>query len=121
MLGEQLEQLADGLLDAQPPAAPAEHTVWLLSFATMLLEQHRVNKRGRCPFCGWSRWGWRFWHRRPQCTVCRTLAFAMIQGLDVVWWQLLTSTGRKCSLVDVREWLTQQERQARPPKPAENN
>lgn len=111
MLRQQLEQLADGLRGAQPPAASADHTVRLLTCAVTLLEQHRVNKRGRCQFCGWSRWRWRFWHRRPQCTVCRALAFALGQGLDVVWWQLLTSTGKKCSLVDVREWMTQREQQ----------
>jgi hypothetical protein len=38
------------------------------------------------------------------------------QSLDVVWWQLLTSLGKKGSLVDVQEWMTQQEQQA-PPEP----
>ncbi|MGH3770827.1 MAG: hypothetical protein ACRDRW_05435 [Pseudonocardiaceae bacterium] len=109
MLWQQLEQLADELRGAQPPAAPAENTVRLLTFAVTLLEQHRVNKRSQCHFCGWSRWTWRFWHWRPRCIVCRALAFALRQGLDVVWWQLLTSTGKKCSLVDVREWLRQRE------------
>ncbi|MBV9013080.1 MAG: hypothetical protein JO272_13720 [Pseudonocardiales bacterium] len=70
----------------------------LLTFAITLLEQHQVNKRGQCQFCGWSR-----------CTVCRALAFSLHQGLDVVWWQLLGSTGKQCGLADVREWLRQRE------------
>jgi hypothetical protein len=109
VLWQELEQWADGLRGAQPPATLADHTVRLLTFAVTLLEQHRVNKRGQCQFCCWSRWTWRFWHRRPRCTVCRALAFALRQSLDVVWWQLLGSTGKKCSLVDVREWLRQRE------------
>ena len=121
MLGQQVEQWVDELLDAQPPAAPVEHTARLLCFTAVLLEQHRVDKRGRCRFCGWSRRGRRFWHRRPQCTVCRALAFAMAQALDVVWWQLFTSTNKKCSLVEVREWLTQRELQACPQNSTENN
>jgi hypothetical protein len=109
VLCQQLEQWAHALRDAPPPATPAEHTVRLLTFAVTLLEQHRVNKRGQCQFCGWSRWPWRFWRRRPRCTVCRALAFALHQSLDVVWWQLLGSTGKQCSLADVREWLRQRE------------
>ncbi|MGH3885870.1 MAG: hypothetical protein ACRDSZ_04745 [Pseudonocardiaceae bacterium] len=57
----------------------------------------------------------------------RALAFALGQGLDAVWWQLLTSLDKKNStnsLVDVREWMTQLEQQARPANPtvlAEHN
>ncbi|MGH3925925.1 MAG: hypothetical protein ACRDTT_24210, partial [Pseudonocardiaceae bacterium] len=98
----------------QHSAALVEHTVRLLTFAVILLGQHRVNKRGRCQFCSWSRWTWRFWHWRPQCTVCCALAFALGQGLDVVRWQLLTSMGEKCSLADVREWMRKQELQVGP-------
>lgn len=82
VLRQQLEQWADEFGGAQPPA---ECTVRLLAFAVILLAQHQVNKRGRCNFCGWTRWKWRFWHLRPPCTVCRALAFALSQGLDVVW------------------------------------
>lgn len=114
VLWQQLEQLANRLRGAQPSAALAEHTVRLLTFAVILLGQHRVNKRGRCQFCSWSRWTWRFWHWRPQCTVCCALAFALGQGLDVVRWQLLTNMGEKCSLADVREWMRQRELQAGP-------
>ncbi|MEO9107960.1 MAG: hypothetical protein ABI264_15615 [Pseudonocardiaceae bacterium] len=110
VLWQQLEQWTHELHGAQPPAALAEHTARLLTFAVTLLEEHQVNKRGQCPFCGWSRWAWRFCHRRPRCTVCRALEFAMHQGLDAVWWQLLNNTGTTCSLVDVREWLSQRER-----------
>ncbi|MGH4024161.1 MAG: hypothetical protein ACRDRV_06200 [Pseudonocardiaceae bacterium] len=81
VLRRQLEQWAEELDDAQPPA---ERTVRLVTFAVILLAQHQVNKRGRCSFCSWTRWKWRFWHLRPRCTVCRALAFALSQGLDVV-------------------------------------
>jgi hypothetical protein len=124
VLRQQLEQLANRLRGAQPSAALAEHTARLLTFAVILLGQHRVNDRGRCRVCSWSRWRWQLWHRRSQCTVCCALAFALGQSLDVVWWQLLTSMGRKCSLMDVREWMTQREQQARPANPtvlAEHN
>lgn len=110
MLRQQLEQLANRLGSAQPPAALTEHTVRLLTFAVILLGQHRVNERGKCQFCSWPRWWWQLYYRRPQCMVCRTLAFALGQGLDVVWWQLLTSLDKKGSLVDVREWMTHRER-----------
>lgn len=121
MLRQQLEQLANRLHGAPPSDALAEHTVRLLTFAAILLGQHQVNERGRCHFCRWSRRRWPFWHRRPQCTVCRALAFAMGQGLDVVWWQLLTNLDKKISLVDVREWMTQREQQACPAVLAEYN
>ncbi len=109
MLRQQLEQLANGLRNAQPAVALDERTVRLLTFATTLLEQHEVNRRGRCQFCRWPRWTWRFRRLRPRCTVCRALAFALDQGLDVVCWQLFTSIDKKCSLMDVREWMTQRE------------
>lgn len=124
VLRQQLERLANRLRDDQSPAALAEHTVRLLTFAVTLLDQHRVNKRGQCKFCGWSQWIRRFWRRRPPCTVCSALAFAIGQGLDVVWWQLLTKTGEKRSLTDVREWMKQREQQAHPTNltvPAEHN
>lgn len=112
VLWQQLERLADRLSGTQPPVAMAEHTVRLLTFAITLLEQHRVDRRGRCPLCGWSRWRWRLWHRRPQCTVCQALAFSLDQSLDVVWWKLLTGAGEKCSLADVREWLEKRQHPA---------
>ena len=34
--------------------------------------------------------------------------FAIEQSLDVVWWQLFESAGRKTSLTDVRSWMTGQ-------------
>jgi hypothetical protein len=121
VLRQLLEQWTNRLRDAQHSAALAEHTVRLLMFAVSLLGQHRVNERGRCQFCSWSRWRWPFWHRRPQCTVCRALVFAMGQNLDVVWWQLLTNLDKKISLVDVREWMTQREQQACSALLAEHN
>jgi hypothetical protein len=108
VLRQLLEQWTNRLRDAQPSAALAEHTVRLLMFAVSLLGQHRVNERGRCQFCRWSRWRWPFWHRRPQ-------------NLDVVWWQLLTNLDKKISLVDVREWMTQREQQACSAVLAEHN
>lgn len=102
LLREQLAGLTDRLsTDSSAPAI----AVRLLAVSALLLRQHQVNKRGQCRFCGWSRWKWRFWRRRPQCTVYRTLVFALSRGLDEVWWQLLESVGYELTLVDVREWL----------------
>ena len=53
MLRQQLEQLANQLRAAQPSAALAEHTVQLLTFAVILLGQHRIDKLGRCQFYSW--------------------------------------------------------------------
>jgi hypothetical protein len=53
----------------------------LRAAAVMLLRQHQLNKRGQCKYCGWR---WRLWHRQPQCTVYRSLDFAIRQPLDVV-------------------------------------
>jgi hypothetical protein len=55
--------------------------VRLLTGVIMLLRQHQLNKRGQCKYCGWR---WRLWHRQPQCTVYRSVDFAMRQPLDVV-------------------------------------
>lgn len=115
LLREQLEELADRLSAAEPiePAVAEQQTVRLLTAAAMLLRQHDVNERGQCKFCGGTRWTWRLWRRRRQCTVYLALGFAMSQGLDVVWWQLFESLGRKPSLVEVREWV--EETQPRTP------
>jgi len=88
---ELLEQLADQLRDKEQvaPAELEEQIVRLLTGVVMLLRQHRVNKRGQCKYCGWTRWMWRFWRRRPQCTVYLSLNFVMRQRLDVVWSRLL--------------------------------
>ena len=104
---EELEKLADQLggKKAELPAITEDNIVRLLAVAVILLRQHHVNKRGRCQFCGWARWKWRPWNRRPPCTVYRTVSFAMGQGLDEVWWRLFESLGKELSLVAVREWL----------------
>lgn len=83
---ERLDELADRLRSKQPiaPAALEEQTVRLLAGVVMLLRQHKVNKRGQCRFCAASR-RWRFWRRRPRCTVYLSLDFAMNQRLDMVW------------------------------------
>ena len=86
LLLEQFEQLADQLSDNKPeePTALEEQTLRLLAAAITLLRQHRVNKRGQCNYCGWSGWWARLPWRRPQCTVYRSLDFAMRQPLGVV-------------------------------------
>ena len=116
LLLEELEKMADQLSgdQQQEPAAVTEHTVRLLTFASILLRQHHINKRGQCEFCGWTRWKWRFWHRRPQCTVYRALVFTASEGMDVVWWRLSESMGKQRSLVQVRQWLRQRDQDARP-------
>ncbi|MGH3812958.1 MAG: hypothetical protein ACRDUV_10945 [Pseudonocardiaceae bacterium] len=90
-----------------------EHTVRLLTIVVMLIRQHHINTRGQCGFCGWMRWNWRF--RRPRCTVFCAARFAMDQSLDVVWWQLFTGVGREPSLVEVREWVAERNRESRNP------
>jgi hypothetical protein len=91
VLVERLETLARQLGKKQqiPPTAFEEHTVRLLAGAIMMLRQHQVNKRGQCKYCAWTSRTWWLWHRRPQCTVCPSLDFAMSQPLDLVWEQLL--------------------------------
>ncbi|MGH3794443.1 MAG: hypothetical protein ACRDSP_06095 [Pseudonocardiaceae bacterium] len=104
---EQLEALADWLSGEERPVPEEveEQAVRLLAAAALLLGQHEVNKRGQCKFCGWTRWKWRFWHRRPRCTVFQALDRAMREELDVVWWELFAATGREVSLEEVREWV----------------
>jgi hypothetical protein len=86
LLLEQFEQLANQLSDDKPeePTALEEQALRLLAAAITLLRQHQVNKRGQCNYCGWSSWTRLFWRRRPQCSVYRSLDFAMRQHLDVV-------------------------------------
>lgn len=112
LLLEYLEKLADQLSGGEPiaPAALEEQTVRLLAGVVMSLRQHRVNKRGQCRYCSWQITTWRFWRRRPPCTVYRSLSFAMGQGIDEVWWQLFGSLGRPISLDEVRKWVAERER-----------
>ncbi|MGH3815818.1 MAG: hypothetical protein ACRDUV_25775 [Pseudonocardiaceae bacterium] len=107
LLLEWCEELAGRLSDEQPVAEAAveEQAVRLLMGTVRLLRQHEVNKRGQCKFCGWTRWGMRFWRRRRQCTVYSVLVFAVEQGLDAVWWQLSVDRGQKVTLAQVREWV----------------
>lgn len=122
LLLDQLERLADRLGADQPPKPRAveEQTVRLLTGVVRLLRQHRVNRRGQCRFCGWTRRIWRLGHRRPRCTAYRAVDLAMSQPLDVVWWQLLEGIGRKAALDEVREWLKQCELAAREEATAEH-
>ncbi len=103
---QQVEELAERLIGAKSmaPTVLEERTVQLLSAVLMLLRQHRINKRGQCRFCGWTRWKWRFWRRRRRCTVYVALDHAMGQSLDVVWWKVFEGLGREVSLEDVRRW-----------------
>lgn len=103
---QQFEELAERLSSAKPmaPAVLEERTVQLLATVLMLLRQHRINKRGQCRFCGWTRWTWRFWRPRRRCTVYTALDYAMGQSLDVVWWKVFGGLGREVSLADVRRW-----------------
>ncbi len=86
LLLEQLEELANQLRSKGPVDPPAleEQTMRLLIGVITLLRQHPVDKRGQCKYCGRTKRRWRFWRRRPQCTVRRSLDFAMRQPLDVV-------------------------------------
>jgi len=107
LLVEQLEQWVDRFIAEEPVESVVleEQTVRLLMGVVRLLEQHQVNKRGQCKFCGWTRWKWRSWRRRRRCRVFQILDFAMCQNLDVVWWELLAATGAEASLAEVREWV----------------
>jgi hypothetical protein len=101
---EQLEELMGRLggENSIESSVLEKQTVRLLTMVVVLLQQHTVNKRGQCKYCGWTRWKWRFWRRRPRCTVLQASNLAMRQNLDVVWWQLLGSFGRHVSLAEVR-------------------
>lgn len=107
LLGERLEKLAQLLGDDKPitPDAAEEQLVRLAVFALILVKQHHVTKRGKCQYCGWTQWKWRFWHPRPRCTVCQALDFAMSQSLDVVWWQFFSCVGQKTTLDKARQWV----------------
>jgi len=65
---EQLERLVKRLSGEEPiePDEVAEQAVRLLAGVVVLLRRHHVNKRGQCRYCGWTRWVWRFWLRRPR-------------------------------------------------------
>lgn len=87
------------LSDEEPiePAELREQVVRLLAGVVMLVRWHRVNKRGQCRYCGWTRWVWRFWRRRLRCAVYQAVGFASRQRLDMVWRQCLPEnheTGR---------------------------
>lgn len=104
---ELFQGLAEWLSDDEPRALTVleEQMTRLLAVAITLLQQHNVNKRGQCQFCCWTRWKWRFWRSRRRCTVHQALDLAMNQSLDVVWWCVFESVGRKRNLTEVRMWL----------------
>lgn len=88
---EYLEKLVDQLRSEErvAPAELEEQLLRLLAGVVVLLRHHPVNKRGQCEYCGWTRWTWRFWRRRPRCMVYLSLDFAMRQPLDAVLRRLL--------------------------------
>lgn len=107
LLLDQLEEWVDWLGGDEPRelVIVEEQALRLLAAAVVLLGQHTVNKRGRCKFCGWTRWKWRIWRRRRICTVFQTLDRVMTQAVDVVWWEVLAGVRREVGLEEVREWL----------------
>lgn len=90
LLLEQLEQLAERLSDEESIESIEvdEQILRLLVGVIILLRQHCVNKRNQCKHCGPMRGAWWLWHRQSQCTVYRSLDFAMRQPLRWVRWQL---------------------------------
>jgi hypothetical protein len=87
LLVETLENIVERLHNEEVRTASAEsteQTLRVLMGVITLLKQHRVNKHGQCRYCGWTRWYWQFWRRRPQCTVFRSLNFVLRQPVEVV-------------------------------------
>jgi hypothetical protein len=87
LLMETLENIVAGLGDTAPGTSSPEsnnQTVRVIVGVLTLLKQHRVNKRGQCRYCGWTRWYWRLWRARPQCTVVRSLDFVLRQPVELV-------------------------------------
>jgi len=80
LLVEQLEDLLVGKHGTDD--LTEEQATRLLAAAYVLLQEHQVDKRGRCRLCR-SRSGWWPWHRKP-CTVYRTFTVAMTQPIGVV-------------------------------------
>jgi hypothetical protein len=97
LLVETLENIIERLLDeeARTPAESTEQTVRVLIGVLTLLRQHRVNKHGQCSYCGWTRWYWRSWRRRPQCTIFRSLDFVLRQPVDVVMQEGYSQAAKK--------------------------
>jgi hypothetical protein len=98
---EYLEKVVDQLRSNEQvaPAELEEQLLRLLTGVVILLRQHRINKRGQCEYCGWT---WRFWCRRPQCTIYLSFDFAIRQRLDMVRRRLLEERKTRQSLDDVR-------------------
>jgi hypothetical protein len=99
LLVDWFKQLADQLGNKEniPPEVLEEQMFRLTVGVVMLLRRHQVNKRGQCKYCGWTKWTWRLWRRRPQCTVYGALGFAAGQPLDIVRWQLLDDHKKRAS------------------------
>lgn len=107
LLLEQLQQWTAWLSGEKPtePGSVDDLVVRLLTGVVTLLKQHEVNKRGQCKFCGWTTWRWRLWRPRRHCTVFQTVDRAMKESIELVWWELFGSMGRKVGLEWVKEWL----------------
>lgn len=107
LLLERFDDAVDqfcGQVRAEPELVE-EQAVRLVAATVLLLQQHRLNNRGQCRFCGWTQRKWRMWRPRPRCTVFQTVDHTMSQGLEVVWWELLLASGRHLELAEVRDWL----------------
>lgn len=74
--------------------------VRLIGLVQALTQQHRLNKRGRCPNCRANRPA-----RNVPCSVMPVAALYLVEPLPVVWWQILTHQGRTLTLDEVRAWL----------------
>jgi hypothetical protein len=108
LLVERCAELVDRLCGPVPvePVLLEEQLVRLLLVVLRLLEQHDLNTRGRCRYCRWPNRSWRFWSRKPRCSIFRAVDQSMGQELAVVWWQLFAAIGRDVGLDEVRAWTT---------------
>lgn len=112
LLIERIEALTDVLSRDEQRDLPEveEQAVRLVAAAALLLNQHAVNKKGQCKFCGWTRRVRRMWRKRPRCTVYQVFSRTLDHELAVVWWELFEAVGDQVSLAEVRAWLTDRAR-----------
>lgn len=74
--------------------------VRLSGFAQAILQEHRLNKRGRCARCRRTNTS-----RDAPCMVLSIVELYFLESLDVVWWQMLSHMGRTSTLDEVQSWL----------------
>jgi len=80
LLAEQLEDFLVGKHGTND--LTQDQATRLIAAAYVLLQEHQVNKRGKCRLCR-SRSAWRPWHRRP-CTIYRVFTVVMTQPIKIV-------------------------------------